>query len=160
MSAYRKMICEDLVRAGLAGANPAHVEACMRIEHPTLDSLSRARFRAEVAMAAECARQMGAAACAKLAWQMGCGPRAEGPQAEANDPSRKGTRASEIVEMHDCRFRVYAVHTRFDAVQWFAIDNRLLLIPNEPAVIAQCATFDECVAAVEARVASEIVARW
>lgn len=79
----------------------------------------------------------------------------QAPQVEANDAARKGTRASEIVELHDCRFRVYAVHTRFDSVTWFAIDNRCLLIPNESAVIAQCDTFAECVEIIEARVAAE-----
>ena len=77
MSAYQQTIREDLARAGMIGVDPGHVEACMRQEHPTLDSLSREEFRREVIVGAECARQMGAEACARLAWMEGCGPKPE-----------------------------------------------------------------------------------
>lgn len=52
MSAYRLKIRETLARAGRDGADPRHVEAWMRSEHGTLDSLSPGRFAREVVIAA------------------------------------------------------------------------------------------------------------
>jgi hypothetical protein len=52
---YRKAILEVLARSGRAGIDPRHVEAFMRLEHSTLDGLSRDRFREEVEVGAECA---------------------------------------------------------------------------------------------------------
>lgn len=77
MTPYQQTIREDLASLGLIGANPAHVEACMRQEHPTLDHLSPAQFRAAVKAGAEYAREAGEAMCAKLAWMEGCGPKPE-----------------------------------------------------------------------------------
>ncbi len=53
-SAYARFITEDLASLGLPAYNPAHVEAWMRLEYGTLDSLSPAQFRREVAIAAAC----------------------------------------------------------------------------------------------------------
>lgn len=82
MSAYRDMIREDLAATGNIGLNPDWVEAHMRCEHPTLDALSPAAFRAEVRAAAECVRECDDDFNARLAWTQGCGPkpaaRAEG----------------------------------------------------------------------------------
>lgn len=43
--------------------------------------------------------------------------------ADANDPARKGQQASKRVTFGQfARYCIYAVHTRFDAVQWFVQD--------------------------------------
>jgi hypothetical protein len=55
MRAYEQAIREDLARLGYVGAaDPRHIEAWMRLEHPTLDGLSPEQFRAEVRMALAC----------------------------------------------------------------------------------------------------------
>ena len=46
---YQRMIREELARKGYVGQyDPRHIEAYMRIEHPTLDGLSKASFRKEI----------------------------------------------------------------------------------------------------------------
>lgn len=52
---YRQMIREVLARIGRIGTDPRHVEAYMRLEHPTLDGLSREAFAREVEAGAVCA---------------------------------------------------------------------------------------------------------
>ena len=58
MSATRgcdRLIREDLARLGRVGAaDPRHIEAWMRLEHPTLDGLSPQQFRDEVNAALAC----------------------------------------------------------------------------------------------------------
>ena len=39
--------------------DPRHIEAYMRVEHSTLDALSAAQFRHEVALAADCVKVGG-----------------------------------------------------------------------------------------------------
>jgi hypothetical protein len=52
---YQLMIRESMASAGRIGAaDPRHVEGWMRLEHPTLDGLSRSQFNAEVRIALEC----------------------------------------------------------------------------------------------------------
>ena len=52
---YANLIREDNAKAGFIGHyDPRHIEAFMRCEHGTLDSLSPAKFAAEVAVAREC----------------------------------------------------------------------------------------------------------
>lgn len=51
---YRRRIAETLDTLGRRGYDPRHVEAWMRIEHGTLDALTRERFAAEVAIACDC----------------------------------------------------------------------------------------------------------
>ena len=52
---YQQMIRESMARAGRVGAaDPRHVEAWMRVEHPTLDGLAGRQFDAEVQNALEC----------------------------------------------------------------------------------------------------------
>ena len=53
---YATVIRQHAAALGFLAADPAHVEAWMRIEHPTLDALSPGEFRREVAAAIECAR--------------------------------------------------------------------------------------------------------
>lgn len=55
MNTYQDLIREELARAGHVGAaDPRHIEAWMRIEHPTLNGLSRSQFTSEVGIALQC----------------------------------------------------------------------------------------------------------
>ena len=55
MNHYQQSIRETMARTGhIAAADPRHVEGWMRLEHPTLDGLSRSQFDAEVRIALEC----------------------------------------------------------------------------------------------------------
>jgi hypothetical protein len=52
-SPYYDTILEKLARFGHVGMDPRHVEGYMRIEHGTLDGLTRSQFDAEVKGCAE-----------------------------------------------------------------------------------------------------------
>lgn len=52
--AYQDLIREDLAAIGEVGVSPRFVEAWMRVQHDTLDSLSPRMFRREVKIAAAC----------------------------------------------------------------------------------------------------------
>ena len=54
MSPYRQMIAAIMAESGRE-TEPVIVEAWMRSEHPTLDALSPAEFRAEAIIAADMA---------------------------------------------------------------------------------------------------------
>lgn len=60
MSGYASLIRELLVERGATGYDPRHVEAYIRLEHRTLDGLSRKQFKWEVGIAVECIRQVTA----------------------------------------------------------------------------------------------------
>ncbi len=62
---------QELIRQFAPAANPRHVEAWMRIEHPTLDHLSRDMFRHEVAIAVDCIGQAGVDQSEALSRSMG-----------------------------------------------------------------------------------------
>jgi hypothetical protein len=47
--------------------DPRHVEAYMRLEHPTLDGLSPRAFRAEIQVACACIDEAGGAAAESCA---------------------------------------------------------------------------------------------
>lgn len=52
---YQQLIRETMAKTGRIGAaDPRHVEAWMRCEHPTLGGLSPAQFTAEVKIALDC----------------------------------------------------------------------------------------------------------
>jgi len=51
---YATMIHEALMRLGRVDVDPLHVEAWMRLEHGTLDALSRSDFEEEVGIAVRC----------------------------------------------------------------------------------------------------------
>ena len=52
---YADFIRETLAKQGHIGQyDPRHIEAYMRLEHSTLDGLSKQQFDAEVAMAVQC----------------------------------------------------------------------------------------------------------
>lgn len=75
MSYYAEAIREDAARAGRVGANVRHIEAWMRLEHGTLDALTRDRFRAEVRTALDCIDAVGDAQGEALAVSFGLGAR-------------------------------------------------------------------------------------
>jgi hypothetical protein len=52
--AYATAINERLEAMGRRDVSPVYVEGWMRVEHPTLDGLSREQFTEEVAMAVAC----------------------------------------------------------------------------------------------------------
>ena len=61
-----------------------------------------------------------------------------------NDPSKKGQRASKPVMFGECkRFCAFAVHTRFDAVEWFVEDAESVDEYGLPAVASQGETFED-----------------
>lgn len=47
-SYYYQTIREELARQGFIGFDPRHIEGYMRLEHPTLDGLSKREFAREV----------------------------------------------------------------------------------------------------------------
>lgn len=57
---YEQPIREHLASLGFIGKyDPRHIEAFMRLEHPTLDGLGKQQFRREVAIAAACVDEAG-----------------------------------------------------------------------------------------------------
>ena len=62
---------------------------------------------------------------------------------EANDTARKGALAGRKITGEGCRFAVAPVHTRFDAVQWFAWDAEQADEAGRPVVVRQAATYAE-----------------
>lgn len=76
MTYYQQQIREDAASLGYIGVNPRHVEAWMRLEHSTLDGLSRQQFRSEVLMAIECIKAAGEAESEALAQSYGLVERA------------------------------------------------------------------------------------
>jgi len=72
---YEAVIRECLAAAGLVGRyDPRHVEAWMRLEHPTLDHLSREDFAHEVIWATRCIDRDGVAQSELLAGSLGLIP--------------------------------------------------------------------------------------
>jgi hypothetical protein len=72
MTAYQQSIREIQAHAGRIGtADPRHVEAWMRVEHPTLDALSHEQFVAEVGVALHCIATASAADSESLAQSYG-----------------------------------------------------------------------------------------
>lgn len=70
------------------------------------------------------------------------------PKVQQNDPNQAGTLASKKhLHGEGSRYATYAVHTRFDAVQWFTADAYQMDEKTQlPAIIRQSATFDEAIA--------------
>lgn len=66
---YQEKIREEVARQGLVGGyDPRHIEAYMRLEHSTLDSLTPKQFKDEVAVGMACVDADGidnAEACAR-----------------------------------------------------------------------------------------------
>jgi len=59
-SPYYETIRLELARTGHVGTDPRHVEAYMRLEHPTLDGLPKQQFADEVAIGVRCIAEDGA----------------------------------------------------------------------------------------------------
>ena len=51
---YNRFIAATVAELGYETLDPRHVEAYIRLVHPTLDGLSATAFRAEVAIACQC----------------------------------------------------------------------------------------------------------
>jgi hypothetical protein len=69
--------------------------------------------------------------------------------AEANNPALRGHRASRVLRFGPGdRFQVYAVHTRFDDVEWWVADNNITYGDGRPWIIRQEPSFDEAIATV------------
>lgn len=73
---YSTLISDAALRLGHPGADPAHLEARMRVEHGTLDALSPVQLEREVGIAIECARAATPAENHALAASLGLIPRA------------------------------------------------------------------------------------
>lgn len=68
---YQELIREHAARLGRIGVDSRHVEAWMRVEHPTLDALGPAQFQDEVAAAIACIDTVGAEQSEALAGSFG-----------------------------------------------------------------------------------------
>ncbi len=68
---YQQTIREMAAALGYVGVDPRHVEAWMRLEHSTLDGLSRMRFRDEVEIAIACIHRDGTQNSESLAQSFG-----------------------------------------------------------------------------------------
>lgn len=64
---YQQTIRELLAKTGNIGIDPRHIEGFMRLEHPTLDGLSKTQFRQEVEISVECVKQSHFQECENLA---------------------------------------------------------------------------------------------
>ena len=66
------------------------------------------------------------------------------PKARRNDPARAGKRASKAVLWGgSSRYATYAVHTRFEAIQWFTQDaEQTDPVTGLPKVVRQADTFE------------------
>jgi hypothetical protein len=64
--------------------------------------------------------------------------------AEPNDANKRGELASKKVRFGESgRFAVYAIHTRFDAVEWFVADAEALDENELPSIVRQASTKDD-----------------
>lgn len=70
-SLYANTIREELARQGKIGTDPRHIEAYMRLEHPTLDGLAREQFAQEVSVGIACVEEGGIAAAESCAQSFG-----------------------------------------------------------------------------------------
>lgn len=69
---YQTLITTMMADAGtIEVADPRHIEAWMRIEHPTLDALGLPEFAAEIQMAIACVRAEPLAISEELARSIG-----------------------------------------------------------------------------------------
>lgn len=64
---YADTIRQSLAAIGRTDVDPRHAEAFIRLEHSTLDSLSRERFRTECDIAAACVDEAGPVLSEKIA---------------------------------------------------------------------------------------------
>ena len=67
MSNYAEWIREDAAALGCVDADVRHIEAWMRLAHPTLDEISREKFCSHVALALRCIDATGSETSEALA---------------------------------------------------------------------------------------------
>ena len=69
------------------------------------------------------------------------------PKCSENDPRQAGKLASSKVLFGEAsRYAVFAVHTRFDAVEWFVTDAETVdEVTDGPAVVRQADRFEDAV---------------
>jgi hypothetical protein len=65
------MTYQDRIQQIAPQANARHIEAWLRLEHPTLDHLSADRFKHEVRVALDCIAEGGAEQSEQLAQSFG-----------------------------------------------------------------------------------------
>lgn len=70
-SPHASFIVERLNILGLGRENPRHVEAWLRVAHPTLDALSLEEFDGEILLAAATIREAGSEMAERLAASFG-----------------------------------------------------------------------------------------
>jgi len=68
---YQKLIKEILKEIGRAYMDPRHIEAYMRLEHATLDGLSREQFGRSVRISSCCVQTEGTRKAEELAESYG-----------------------------------------------------------------------------------------
>lgn len=69
---YQQMIKERLAKMGHIGKyDPRHIEAYMRLEHPTLDGLSSRQFDDEIRLSVQCVNIDGTENAEKCACYFG-----------------------------------------------------------------------------------------
>lgn len=71
------------------------------------------------------------------------------PKVHPNDPNRAGQQASvKVLFGEHNRYAVYAIHTRFDRVQWF-VDDAETYIDCKPEIVRQDFDFQKAIAGLE-----------
>lgn len=68
---YDQTIKEEAIKQGYIGVGPRHLEAWMRLEHSTLDGLTKTQFSREVHTGIVCVQQAGIEASENLAKSFG-----------------------------------------------------------------------------------------
>ena len=69
---YQQIIRRELSRSGFIGKyDPRHIEGYIRLEHSTLDGLSRNKFRAEIEASRQCIDYEGCNIAEELARSYG-----------------------------------------------------------------------------------------
>lgn len=68
---YTAVIRQELENLGAADVDPRHVEAYIRLEHPTLDHLTPFQFAGQTCVALECVRICGPLEAEDLAQSFG-----------------------------------------------------------------------------------------
>ena len=71
---------------------------------------------------------------------------------QLNNPSRAGERAScKVIFGEFCRYACFAIHTRFDSLEWVVADAETTdEVTGYPAIIRQASTFEEAIEGLDA----------
>ena len=68
---YYESIRNEIAKQGKIGIDPRHVEAYMRLEHSTLDGLTKSQFNSEVSIGIQCVEYAGADSAESCAQSFG-----------------------------------------------------------------------------------------